>query len=273
MLKKALVAGVVVVVSLLTINYVFPNACSHARLWLKHRRERAQASVPLEQEIDRLKMEVQRLEEEDDRHFDAVAKQVVEVKKLQREIGSHRARLNKDLDLLRARKASLVAAGEDRLVSYEGQKIDREQFVDAFDALATRYDIEEAELKSQEEELAHRQEKLEESRKKLAELKLARQKLKTRIVALEKRLANAERRQAADAGTIDDANYVKVAKDLENVEDRIAVKEEKQKLKNEDNAVSTAEKRKQTSTRKEKHLNDPKFDKKSDVSKSAAVER
>jgi len=266
MLKKALVAGVVVVVSLLTINYVFPNACSHARLWLKHRRERAQASVPLEQEIDRLKMEVKRLEEEDDRHYHDVAKQIVAVKKLDKEVVGLKARLDKDLALIRARKASLASAGEDRFVSYEGQKFDRSRFTDELRGLASRFKVEEEELQSKQEQLANRKAKLEASRVKLARLKLERQKLITRLEKLEARLDSEKQREALDSDTINDASYLKVAKDVEKAEERMSVNEEKRKLKSEaEGPVRAAEERKQKESEIDEFLKDPRFDDKADV--------
>jgi hypothetical protein len=263
MLRKALVAGVAVVVSLLTVSYFCPTLSSHVRLWIKERHQEARDSVSVEQEISRLKMEVKRLEAEDDRHFDKVAKQVVEVKKLEKEVAAMKVRLDKDLVLIRARKTSLV--GEERFVTYEGQKFDRSRFNDELRALASRFQVEEEELKSKEEQLALRQANLELNRKKLSELRLTRQKLITRLELLETRLVRERTRQAVEASTIDDANYSRVSKDVDRVEERLSVNEEKQKLKGEVNGpVRAAEERKQKEAAIDEFLKDPRFNEKGD---------
>lgn len=263
MLRKTFVAGVAVVVSLLAVSVVCPTFRSHVRLWLKERHQDAQDSVSLEQEIARLKMEVRRLEAEDDRHFDKVAKQIVEVKKLEKDVASMKTRLDKDLVLIRSRKASLV--GEEGFVTYEGQKFERTRFNDELRALASRFQVEEEELKSKEDQLALRQANLELNRKKLSELRLTRQKLNTRLELLETRLVRERTRQAEQASTIDDANYLRVSKDVDRVEERLSVNEEKQKLKGEVNGpVRAAEERKQKEAAIDEFLKDPRFSEKGD---------
>jgi len=259
MCRKALIAGVAVVVSLLSVNYVFPRAFSHLRLWVQDVREAADDSVPPEKEIARLKMELNQLAQEDERHFHKVAVQVVEVQKLEKQVTEMKTRLDKDVALIRARKTSL--AGDSRLVTYEGQQFDRSRFTEELRLMASRFQVEEEEYKSKEEQLALRKKNLELNRKKLSELRLARQKLKTRLERLETTLAAERQQQALEANTIDDTNYLRLSNDVEKAEDKAEVRRQTGVLKGEANGpVRAAEERKEKEDAVDKFLSeDPRF--------------
>jgi len=242
MCRKALVAGIAVVVSLLAVNYVFPRTFSFIRLWVHDAREAADDSIPLEKEIARLKLEVDNLAKEDERRFHKVAVQVVEVQKLEKQVAETNARLEKDAAIIRARKASLDAKGD--FVSYEGQKFERTRFEGELYELASRFQVEEEEFKSKEEQLSLRKKNLELNRKKLSELRLTRQKLKTRLERLEAKLAAYRQRQAMDESVIDDPDLQKLLKEIEAAEDKQEVNEQKAALKTEVNGgVRAAEER------------------------------
>jgi len=197
MCRKALVAGVAVVVSLLAVNFVFPRTFSFIRLWIHEARESADESIPPEKEIARLKLELEQLAKEDERHFHKVAVQVVEVQKLEKQAADMKARLDRDVVLIRARKASLT--GEGQFVTYENNKYDRAVFTEELRQMAARFQVEDEEYRSKEEQLALRKRSLELNRKKLSELRLTRQKLNTRLEMLETRLVRERQRQAVEA--------------------------------------------------------------------------
>jgi len=250
-----LVAGVAVVVALLAVSFVFPRTFSFIRLWIHDAREAADDSIPLEREVARLKLEVDRLAKEDDRHFHKVAVQVVEVKKLEQQVSEMNARLDRDAAIVKARRDSLAGKGDH--VTYENQKIDRARFEEEFDQLVSRFQLEEEELKSKEEQLALRKASLEANRKKLSELRLTRQKLKTRLERLESRLAAYRQRQALKDNTIDDAEVQKILKEIEAAEEKQDVNEEKDALKDAvEGSAAQAEQRKEKKTSRDRFLNE-----------------
>jgi len=259
MLKKALVAGVVVVVALLVVSYAVPKRFAAFCHWVKERRDAAEDSLPPEQEIALLKAKLANLEKEDERHYHKVAVQTVEVQKLEKRVEEMRARLDRDAGLIRARKASLV--GEDKLVTYEGNRYDRARFTEELRQLAARFQVEDQELKSLEEQLRLRKSNLELNKRKLAELKLVRQQMKTELERLETALAAARQSEAAEKNTIDDASYRQLRKDLDGVKDKLEVMKQKQILRGEvEGPVRAAEERKQRDEAIDRYLNeDPRF--------------
>jgi len=255
MCKKALVAGVTVIVSLLAVNYFWPEACSHFRLWCKEKREAAQDSIPPEKEIARLKMELDNLAKEDERHFHKVAVQIVEVQNLDKKVVAMRKRLGEDETRIVAMKSSLDKA--DKYVSYKGEKYEVDQFRDELRATASRFQVDEQLVKSKEEQLSLRKKNLEINRKKLSELKLVRQQMKTELERLETALAAERQAQALEQNTLDDASYQKLRKDLDSVRDKLEVMKQKQVLKGEiDGPVRAAEQRKEQEAAIDRFLNE-----------------
>jgi len=257
--RKALVAGVAVVVALLAVNFVFPRTFSFIRLWVHDAREAADESVPPEQEIARLKLELNQLGKEDDRHFHKVAVQVVEVQKLEKQVAAMKERLDTDATTIRARKASLASKGD--FVSYGGKEYDRVKFTEELRQMAARFQVEDEEYKSKEEQLGLRKRTLEANRKKLAELQLVRQQMKTELERLEAALAEERQSQAREQNTLDDSNYQKLRGDVNNVRDRLEVLKQKRVLKGEVNGpVRANEERKAKEDAIDKFLNeDPRF--------------
>ena len=92
MSKKIVIAAVAVVVALVVIKTTWIG--SHARLWKKQVSEYAASKIAPEQEIQRLKMELEQPGQEDERHFHKVATQIVEVQKIETQV----AAMKKDLD-------------------------------------------------------------------------------------------------------------------------------------------------------------------------------
>ena len=258
MLRKALVAGLVVVVSLVTVSYVCPKACSHVKLWLKQRHQAAEDSIPPEQEIARLRMELENLAREDDRHFDRVAKQIVEVNRLEEQVKNMRTDLDKEERRIVALKSSYDAAvkADRKKVAHGDAEYDLQAFRNDLLAAAARFEIDEKLLKSKDEQLSLRKKTLELNRRKLSELKLVRQQMKTELERLETALAAERQHQAAEQNTLDDASYKRLRKDLDRVRDKVEVMKQKQILKGEIDGPVQAEKRKEQEAANERFLNE-----------------
>jgi len=255
MLKKAVLAVVAVGLSLLAVNFVCPKACSWARLVWKETSESAQESIPPEKEIARLKLELDNLAKEDERHFHKVAVQIVEVQNLDKQVVTMRKRLNEDETRILAMKSSLTKA--DKFVTHEGEKYPVERFRDELRANASRFQVDEQLVKSKEDQLDLRKKNLEMNRKKLSELKLVRQQMKTELERLETALAAERQNQALEQNTLDDASYRKLRTDLDRVRDKLEVMKQKHILKGEvDGPVRAAEQRKEQEAAIDRFLNE-----------------
>lgn len=223
MCKKILVATLAVVVALVVVSRT--RVGSHVRHWWKQSVVKSfEESVAPETEISRLRMELDNLAREDDKHFDRVARQMVEVGNLEEKVKAKEKTLTRERGRIVAMKKSLE--GEARQVTYGGTTYDRDLLSESMLTAAERFKADKQEVESLKRELLSRQKKLEISRKKLSQLKLMRQEMKTELQRLETALAEEREAQAAEDNTLDDGNYRKIRKEMNSVRDRI------QKLKN-----------------------------------------
>jgi hypothetical protein len=255
MLKKVVIAVVAVGLSLLAVNFVAPKAVSYLCLVVEQAQQSAQDAIPPEQEIGRLKMELENLSKEDERHFHKVATQIVEVQNLEKQVASMKERNDKDAAVLKARFVALES--KDKFVTYEGTKYDRSQFQDELRAAGARFQVDEQLYKSKAEQLSLRKKNLDMNRKKLAELKLVRQQMKTELERLETALAQERQNQAMEQNTLDDASYQKLRKDVDSVRDKMEVLKQKRVLKGEvDGPVRADEQRKEQEAAIDRFLNE-----------------
>jgi len=233
MLRKALVAGVVVVVSLLTVSYFCPGAYTQFRLWLKERRQEAQDSIPPEKKIAAAKLRLEDLAKEDERHYHKVAVQIVEVQKLDKQVKAMRTRVNDEERRIVSMKASYDVAvkAEKKQVSHGGADYDLQAFHNELRTAAARFQVEEQLLKSKEEQLALRKKAVETNQAKLMERKLARQRMLTKLEQLEAELVAARHAQALEKDTINDPGYLEVAGEIDAICDGMEVMKQEALLK------------------------------------------
>jgi len=227
MCKKVLIAAVAVVVALAVVKGTWLG--SHIRLWRQNFQTAVRDRFPPEQEIQRLRMELENLSREDEKHFDKVARLAVEVTKLERQV----AQLKKDVDAeepkIRAMKSSLT--GKDEFVNYNGGRYSREDLRMTLRIKAQAFQAAEETLHSKESELASKRQIYDLNRKRLSELKLVRQQMATELQRLETDLAEQRHAQAREAATLDDAGYLKIRKDMDSIRDRIEFIKKKHELK------------------------------------------
>jgi len=186
-------------------------------------------SVPVEQEIARLRMELKNLDREDSRHFERVARQCVEVEKLDKKVSAARAQLAQDERRLRAMRTSLAGAGE--AVTYDERSYDRTRLDAEYLTSGARFLTDEKTLQSMEEQLAAKKLSYEQNRKKLADLKLRRQQMVTELQQLETAWEKERQAQAQEERTVDDSNYRRIRRDIDATRDRINVKAKTRELK------------------------------------------
>jgi hypothetical protein len=246
MCKKVLIATLAVVVGLAVVKGTW--VASHVRCWKAQFRQAIEDRIPPEQEIARLRMELDNLAREDDKHFDRVARQAVAVEKLEAKVARAKKDLGERESRIRAMKTSL--AGDARKVNFKGNEVDRNDLQAELRLSAAAFQADEATLKSLEQQLSAKKQAYELNRKKLAELKLARQQMQTELQRLETALVEERQAQAQEANTLDDAEYIKIHKGIDSLRDKISVMKHKRTLKGEVRGpVRAAEERREQETR------------------------
>jgi len=259
--KKVLIAAVAVVIALVVINST--RLGSHLRLWRQQAGVYLQKQVPPEQEIARLKMELENLARQDEQHFHKVATQIVEVENMKKEVAALvKQRDAREASILRMKAAS---KGEDKFITYADKKFSREEFTKDLRASARAFQTFEELVKSKEEQLALKEKSLETNREKLMELKLVREQYRTELSRLEAAIEQERQTQAAQDNTIDDAKYQSLRKEMNSVRDRIEVLKQKRILKGEvDTPVRAAEQKKEQDAAIDRYL-DSRFSDKQDT--------
>jgi len=261
--KKVLIAAIAVVVALVVINST--RLGSHIRLWRQQACGYIQKQIPPEQEIARLKMEVENLAKEDESHFHKVATQIVEVENMKKEVVNlQKQRDEQEARILRMRAAS---KGEDRFIVYADQKFSRDEFTQRLRDEARSFQTIESTVKAKEDQLASKEESLKANREKLMELKLKREQHKAELERLQVALEQERQAQAAQENTIDDAKYQNIRKEMNALRDRIEVTKQKRILKGEvDSPIRAAEQKKEQNAAIDRYL-DSRFGEKQDTNK------
>lgn len=227
MCKKVTIAALAVAVGLLVVS--FTKVGSHLRVWKRDLVHRLEKQIPPEQEIARLKLDLDNLAKEDDRYFDLVATQRVDTRKLDAQLET----MKKDLKTREARIVAMQASLEnkDKLVTYEGEQIERTKLLEEARRRAASFQIAEQTFKSKEEQLALKKQILNDNEAKLARMKLEREELRTELVRLETSLMQERQAQAAEHKTIDAPGYIRLSDDLSKVKTTIETMKEKRVLK------------------------------------------
>jgi septal ring factor EnvC (AmiA/AmiB activator) len=229
MFKKVLIATLAVVFGLAVVKGTWLG--SHLCLKFNNARQWIQKQVPPEQEIARLRMELDNLGREDEKHFDTVARQMGEVKKLERHVEAIKKDLGKREVSIREMRDALVGANEK--VTFNGNHYDRSDLLEQVRLDARTFQADEETLKSKEEKLKAMKRNLAINLKKLNDLKVVRQQMATELSKLETALAEERQAQAQSNSTLDDASYQRIRKDMDSVRDKIEFLKNKRELKGE----------------------------------------
>jgi hypothetical protein len=224
MCKKVLIAAAAVLVGLVVVRGTWLG--SHLRLTANKARHWVERSVPPEQEIERLKMEVQNLKRDDEKHVDKVARLAVEVEKMQRDVASVKTNLSREEARLREIRGQM---GESSFVVFQGQRYTRDDLRN--DALS--FKTAEDAVKSKEAALEARQRILTLEKKKLGELQNVRNQMTADLERLEAALVEERSAQAANESCVDDSHYRQLRKDMEGVRERIEILKKKRELRGE----------------------------------------
>jgi septal ring factor EnvC (AmiA/AmiB activator) len=230
MFKKVLIASLAVVVGLAVIANT--RLGSHARLWLRGMKTSMAKQIKPEREIQRLRMEVERLEQQDKVYFDKVATQRVAVRELE-------AKLTKDQEALAVLKTRLTdlralvkdaGNSEGQKVSYKGIDFTLAKVKQQIDLDWDRYQPLKGSVESQEAYLATLKKALAQNEEKLFSLEKTRKEMLTQLQNLENELTELRQAKAGQAGVISDQGYDRVQRDINAVKQRLEVEKEKHKL-------------------------------------------
>jgi len=171
-MKKFALRAVAVVVGLIVLNLALRSVSptldlgSHLCTALSKISRHAKDQVPLDWEIDRVRDEVSKIDNDISRARGPLARQLYEVEELKKDIGDHRARLDQEKKTLLTMKAD-VESGNQYIVygdtRYPASRI-KEKLTKDFDAFKTSekaLDTKEKLLQSKEEGVAAAREQLD----------------------------------------------------------------------------------------------------------------
>jgi len=224
MLKKAMIAGLAVVVGVAVLAWLSPKLISTIRYQAGQTIESIEDSVPLETEVGRLRGEVKRLEADEHHYYDQVAKQAVEVDKLRSDVDETTAGMAKQWNNIEAMRASL---GDDQKASYRfGNRIySREEVTEQLARDFNSYQSCEKELKAKKDLLSAGEKSLAASEDQLGALKGTRRDMEVELAKLEADLKLVRLKEAQSSVKVDDGEYARVRAYIAKLRDRVAEKQ------------------------------------------------
>jgi len=180
-------------------------------------------SVPIDFEINRARKMVASLEPEIRRNLHLIAKEEVEVDRIERQIESLENRLSKDrTDMVRM--TSDLESGDSYIV-YASRRYSRNQVKADLTNRLNRAKTKDATLVNLSKVLNARQQGLEAARQKLEEMLAAKRTLLVEVANLEARHKMNEVAQAASEFAIDNSQLSRVKECVDDLESRIAANE------------------------------------------------
>jgi chromosome segregation ATPase len=231
MCKKVLIATLAVVFGLAVVKGTWIG--SHLRFNFKRAQTWVNDRVPPEQEIARLRMELDNLGKDDEKYYDKVARQVTDVKAMERKVAGLRRDLSAREASIRDMRTALSRDKDNELVTFNGSRYERTDLQEQIRRDGQNFLADEATLKSKEQHLQAMRKALAINKKKLGDLKIVREQMATELQKLETALAEERQAQAQAAATLDDADYQRIRKDMDAIHNKIEFLKTKRELKGE----------------------------------------
>jgi phage shock protein A len=228
MFKKLFIAALAVVVGVGVVSGT--RLGSHLRLQWRKTCAAIQEQVPLESEIERLKMEVVNLKQADDRYYDQVARQDRQVVRLRDKMSKARHSLTSQEAYIKSMRLALADDGQ--FVVYKGERYDRKQVESDVRNEALRFMADEKLVKADQENLNILEETLAANKAKLANLGVQRKEMEAQLLVLERELAQ-QRLREQNSVIVEDGRYGQVNQQIEQVKERFELLKTKAALRGE----------------------------------------
>jgi len=199
------------------------SAWSYLRTSAGYVTDAVQESVPIEFQIDRARGMVQDLVPEVRKNMHVIAKEEVEVQRLDEQIGDSQARLGKEKEQLLRLKTDLGTGKTE--FQYAGRTYTAEEVRSDLAARFDRYKTGEATLASLKEIRAARQKSLVAARQKLEGMLASKRQLQVDVENLEARLQMITAAQATSNYQFDDSRLGRVKELVSSLRNRLEVAE------------------------------------------------
>jgi len=225
--KKLLITVLAVVVGVGVVSGT--RLGSLVRYWWHEGCQKVQREIPPETEIGRIRMELDNLARLDDRYFDEVARQKLEVRKLENDLKGKKASLAKTEKFLKGLHVALAEKGE--FVSVNGQEYSRDKAQAEFNTEFRQFQAAEKVVKADEELLTALKGRLSESEQNILNLAAQRSEMKARLQDLAAQLARERRLQSTTSIVVDGNRYSALNKQMVELKDRIDALSIKREMK------------------------------------------
>lgn len=214
--KLALTAAVLVgVAAVLT----FTRVGSYSRTIIGTIQERAKEQVPVEFEIARLKKEVSQLIPDLRSSLSIVAEQMASVERLEKEIATTTANLDRQKGVL-LKMATDLETPETTFI-YEGKMYGRDQVARKMELDWKSYKIAQTELRNKEQFLEIKRRELDNAKAKLDSIRDQERSLRLEIAELEAEFSSVQLARTKNRFTVDDSRLGDVKKSIEELRFRL----------------------------------------------------
>jgi chromosome segregation ATPase len=196
----------------------------------------AEDKVPVDVQISSLKAEIARLDRDVDGNRTIVARQIVDVEKMSKEVEELTAKLNQREES-NARLAKALAGGATS-VSFNEQTLTAKEATDKLDEGVDAATRTRSMLRSKERLVSVNKRILDANRQKLNALASEKSKLMEQVLVLEAEYRELQARQTESTIQVDDSRTAEIKRSLEKLKDRVKVEQTKQALADEASGVS-----------------------------------
>lgn len=221
MIKKALIAGSGV--ALLGLVFVGRDAMSYIRTSAGYVSDAVQETVPIEFQVDRARGMIQDLLPEVRKNMHVIAKEEVEVQRLDEQIADTHTRLAKEKSQLLRLKTDLASGKSD--YTYAGRTYTAEDVKADLAARFTRYKTGEATVKSLTDIRAARQRSLTAAQHKLEGMLASKRQLQVEVENLEARCQMIAAAKATSNYQFDESRLGRVKELVSSLRNRLEVTE------------------------------------------------
>jgi len=227
MWKKVCIAALTVCVGLLVVS---PKMRSFVRVKFNRATNWANKQVSPETKIEALRLRLADLAREDERHYDTVARQELELKKRETRVASLKTDVERQEARLKLMTTTLegTEAGQ---VSWNGSRYDRDYFKGELRNEYKAFQAHEKVLKSEQRILETMRKTVAVNKQKLREMELARSEMQSRLTDLERQLAEERLARNGNLPVLNDADYTRLNKDIDELTDDLEVQKRSRELR------------------------------------------